>query len=261
MITLSYSNKQLCRQNQLTRAAIRCHHYLVGSRSQRSVKPMQFAALGDDDSRLLLPPTKIVDESDAEHFSGIIAQLLSDRPEPSDFQAEVSGIFEELMINAIQHSPSNRPHSGNSESEQRRNRSYAMLEYSECRSNGLFSICVRDTGSGIRSSLRNSNKELSNAANAIKYATERGTTGTQEDRGIGLSHVKAVTAAHGGCLFITSGPSITTTVPQFAQFLVGNRSAGGKATRLASTWAGSHGDVLKILLLRTVVVILVVERH
>ena len=30
------------------------------------------------------------------------------------------------------------------------------------------------------------------------------------------------------------GPSITTTLPQFAQFLVGNRSAGGKATRLAS---------------------------
>jgi hypothetical protein len=78
---------------------------LVGSRSQRSVKPLEFVALGDDDSKLLLPPTKIVDESDAEHLSGIIAQLLSDRPEPSDFQAEVSGIFEELMINAIQHSP------------------------------------------------------------------------------------------------------------------------------------------------------------
>ena len=28
--------------------------------------------------------------------------------------------------------------------------------------------------------------------------------------------------------------NITTTLPQFAQFLVGNRSAGGKATRLAS---------------------------
>ncbi len=208
MITLSYSNKQLCRQNQLTRATIRCYHYLVGSRSQRSVKPMEFAAPGDDDSKLLLPPTKIVNESDAEHLSGTITQLLSDRPEPSDFQAEVSGIFEELMINAIQHSPSDRPHSGKSESEQRRNRSYAMLEYSECCSNGLFSICVRDTGSGIRSSLRNSNtnKELSDAASAIKYATERGTTGTQDERGIGLSHVKAVTAAHGGCLFITSGP-------------------------------------------------------
>jgi signal transduction histidine kinase len=83
-----------------------------------------------------------------------------------------------------------------------------MLEYSECCSNGLFSICVRDTGRGIRSSLRNSNidKELSDAANAIKYATERSITGTQDERGIGLSHVKAVTAAHGGCLFITSGP-------------------------------------------------------
>ena len=36
----------------------------------------------------------------------------------------------------------------------------------------------------------------------------------------------------------------------------GARRHGGKATRLASAWAGSHGDVLKVLLLRTVVVIL-----
>lgn len=204
MITLSYSNKQLCRQNQLTRAAIRCHHYLVGSSSQRSVNRMEFATLGNEDTRLLLPPTKIVNESDVERLSETTTQLLSDRPDPPDFQAEVCGIFEELMINAIQHSPSDRPHRGRSESEQRRNRSYAMLEYSECCSNGLFSICVRDTGSGIRSSLRNSNKELSDAA-AIKYATERSITGTQEDRGIGLYHVKTVTTAHGGCLCITSG--------------------------------------------------------
>ena len=82
-----------------------------------------------------------------------------------------------------------------------------MLEYSECCSDGLFSICVRDTGNGIRSSLRNSNtsRELLDAANAIEYATERSITGTQEDRGIGLYHVKMVTTAHGGCLCITSG--------------------------------------------------------
>jgi signal transduction histidine kinase len=182
---------------------------LVGASPQRPVEQLEFAALQTDDARLLLPPTRIDGERGAEHLSETIAQRLSDRPEPLDFQAEVSGIFEELMINAIQHSPSDRPR-GRSRAQQRLNQSHAMLEHSECCTHGLFSICVRDTGGGIRSSLRNShsktNKELSNAANAIKYATERGTTGTQDERGIGLSHVKAVTAAHGGCLFITSGP-------------------------------------------------------
>ena len=38
--------------------------------------------------------------------------------------------------------------------------------------------------------------------------------------------------------------------------MAGNRFAEGKATKLSSTWAGSHEEVLKIPFLRTVVVIL-----
>ena len=212
MITLSYSSSQVFRQNQLTRAAIRCRGYLVGSSSQQLAERMEFVLHGAERIRLLLPPTEIVNENTAEHLSGRIAQLLSDGPEPLSFQAEVSGIFEELIINAIQHSPSDRPHRGKSKksrSEQRRNRSYAMLEYSECCSNRLFSICVRDTGSGIRSSLRNNHtnnyKTSSDDGNAIEYATERGITATQEERGIGLYHVKTVASNHGGGMLITSG--------------------------------------------------------
>ena len=205
---LPYSNEQLYRHNQLTRAAIRCRNYLVGSSPQRPVGPIEFAALHTDNANLLLPPTPIASERDAEYLSATIAQCLSDRPEPLDFQAEVSGIFEELMINAIQHSPSDRPR-GRSRAQQQLNQSYAMLEHSECCTHGLFSICVRDTGVGIRSTLRNSrsniNGELSNDGEAIKIATEQGITATQDERGIGLSHVKEVTAAHGGCLIITSG--------------------------------------------------------
>ena len=151
---LPYSKEQLRRQNQLTRAAIRCRNYLVSSPSQRAIEPIEFAALDMDQTRLLLPPTPISNDRDAEHLSEIVSQCLSEGPEPSDFQAEVSGIFEELMINAIQHSPLNRSLRGKpSRAEQRRNRSYAMLEYSENCSKGLFSICVRDTGGGIRSTL------------------------------------------------------------------------------------------------------------
>ena len=51
--------------------------------------------------------------------------------------------------------------------------------------------------------------------------------------------------------------SITTTLPQFGQFLAGNRFAEDKATKLSSAWASRHEEVLKVPCLRTVVVILV----
>ena len=51
-------------------------------------------------------------------------------------------------------------------------------------------------------------------------------------------------------------PSITTTLPQFGQFLGGTCFAEGKATKLSSVWSGRHEEVLKVPLLRTVVVIL-----
>ena len=235
MTILPYSNEQLCRQNQLTRAAIRCRNYLVNSPSQRPVEPIEFAALDTDHTRLLLPPTQIANERDAEHFSETISQCLSDTPQPLDFQAEVSGIFEELVINAIQHSPSNRSHRRKaSRAEQLRNRSYAMLEYSECCSNSLFSICVRDTGGGIRSTLRNnhsnSNRELLDDGNAIKYATERGITATQGERGIGLYHVKEVIAANGGCLLITSGRGVVV-------------SENWPLEEIAKEWRPTHGTL------------------
>ena len=51
-------------------------------------------------------------------------------------------------------------------------------------------------------------------------------------------------------------PSITTTLPQFGQFLGGSCFAEGKATKLSSMWSGRHEEVLKVPFLRTVVVIL-----
>ena len=50
--------------------------------------------------------------------------------------------------------------------------------------------------------------------------------------------------------------SITTTLLRFGQFSAGNRFAKGKAARLSRAWAGRHEEVLRVLVLRTVVVIL-----
>ena len=50
--------------------------------------------------------------------------------------------------------------------------------------------------------------------------------------------------------------SITTTLLRFGQFLAGNRFAKGKAARLSRAWAGRHKEVLKVLFLRSLVVIL-----
>ena len=57
-------------------------------------------------------------------------------------------------------------------------------------------------------------------------------------------------------LKLTTLPSITTTLPQFSQFMAGNRLTEGKATKLSIAWAGRHEEVLKVLFFRTVVVIL-----
>ena len=180
MIMLAYSENQLSRQNQLTRAAIRCHGYLVGSSSPRPIEPVEDVAFGGERSKLLLPPTEIVDEGGAERISSTIAQLLSIQPVPLGFQAEVSGIIEELMINAIQHSQLGRLRRRKTKVRNRRNRSFAMLEYSEYCSNRLFSIGVRDTGGGILASLLKSysynNEALSDYGSAIKKATEQGVT-------------------------------------------------------------------------------------
>ena len=48
---------------------------------------------------------------------------------------------------------------------------------------------------------------------------------------------------------------ITTTLLRIGQFLAGNRFAKGKAAKLSRAWAGRLEEVLRVLFLRTVVVI------
>ena len=50
--------------------------------------------------------------------------------------------------------------------------------------------------------------------------------------------------------------SITTTFPQFSQFMAGNRFTEGKSTKLSIACVGRHEEVLKVPFFRTVVVIL-----
>ena len=234
MTVLPYSNEQFFRQSQLTRAAIRCRNYIGGASPNRAVEPIEIAALETDHTRWLLPPTRFAGVSDAEQLSEIVAQRIPNMSETLDFQAEVCGIFEELIINAIQHSLSDRSGRGNSAAEQRRNRTYAMVEYSENGPNHLFSVGVRDTGGGIRATLRNAPrfpyKEPLDDIGAISYATELGTTATQDQRGIGLYHVKEVASAYGGCLLITSSTGLFLSVK-------------GLLEEVVTKWAPIHGTL------------------
>lgn len=196
-------------ERHLTNAIIRCRAYLVGAR-QRSDK--ELAAIFDDAyaTELLLPVTRV--RGDAESLAGGVSKILAGRSEPPEFQAEVSGVFEELVMNTVQHSRGVRENRGRSAAAQRRGASYAMLEYSTDGLQKLFSVGVRDTGVGIRASLRENTRNRVTGrgyddGEAIKYATESGTTGTQEERGIGLHHVKEIVADYNGCLFIASGRS------------------------------------------------------
>ena len=207
MVTFWHQDAAPSWETQLTSALIRCRAYLVGT-SQRSRR--ELAAIFDDANatKLLLPPCQIENEGDVEALSEKVAILLVGRPELPEFHAEVSGVFEELVMNAVQHSPrQNRKNWGKSDAARRRGACYAMLEYSASGSQKLFSVAVRDTGVGIRASLRNNRRNFrrfSIDGGEIEYATELGSTGTQEERGIGLNYVKIATTTYNGCLVIAS---------------------------------------------------------
>lgn len=71
---------------------------------------------------------------------------------------------------------------------------------------------MSNTGIGILAGLRENtgNRVIIPAGaggEAIKYATESGITGRQEERGIGLHYVRGIVADYNGCLFIASGRS------------------------------------------------------
>jgi anti-sigma regulatory factor (Ser/Thr protein kinase) len=113
---------------------------------------------------------------------------------PANVWSEIDGIFEELALNAAQHSQSEID-------------SYGTLEVDVSDDGIVYIIGIADGGIGILKSLR-ANPEYAYIAKdevAISKATELDVTGTSEPRGAGLHHVIETVRAYRGDLTILSG--------------------------------------------------------
>jgi hypothetical protein len=161
----------------------------------------------DDVVSLLLPSTQIANEDDVEVLSETINRSLSHRFEPRHFLAEVSGAFEELAINAVQHSTSTTKLRGRPSAvpERRKHYAHAMIEYSSRKGQGLFSVAVRDFGVGIREAMSIRQSWAYRHDRATRLALVNGRTGTGEERGMGLPHIGEVATSYDGCLILASG--------------------------------------------------------
>ena len=152
--------------------------------------------VGQDDLDVtILPITKFRTEQEANAIWEKASQALVDfNTGPSNTWHEIDGIFEELVLNAAQHSYSP---AGSS----------ATLECFTFEDETVFLVGVADAGIGIPKSLRKNpeHKPVLDDEAAILRATEIDVTGTLESRGVGLYHVMERVRAYRGELMIISG--------------------------------------------------------
>lgn len=156
----------------------------------------------------LLPPTRFSTENQANAlWERAAIELMECKVGPVEIRMDIDGIFEELALNAAQHSRS----PGN----------YAMLEVDGAqrrrtmrRTGGeiVYTLGVSDDGIGIPTSLRNNPlyADIASDRDAILRATELDVTGTAEQRGAGLHHVMERVRAYRGELVIISGYGLLT---------------------------------------------------
>ena len=142
----------------------------------------------------VLPVTKFHSEGDVERIANNLE--LAPAIGPSNVQYEMSGIFYELALNAVQHSQSAVGE-------------YAILQYATS-SDGefVYAVGIADCGMGIRASLRQNPNfaDVRSDAHAISLATELHVTGTSDTRrGLGLDHVVNVAKSFAGNIAIVSG--------------------------------------------------------
>ena len=143
----------------------------------------------------VLPITPFRTENDANAVWEKASQALVDyNVGPSNVLNEIDGIFEELALNAAQHS---RSPAG----------SRATLECYEFEEETVFLVGIADAGIGIPTSLRMNpeHRLIRDDQDAILRATELDVTGTLESRGVGLYHVTERIRAYRGELALISG--------------------------------------------------------
>ena len=141
----------------------------------------------------VLPITRFDSIDDIEHLANVIE--ITHVRGPSNVWSEMSGIFHELALNAVQHSMSAAG-------------CYVVLAYATVAPTGIvYVVGVADGGIGIPASLRQ-NPDLTHTlsdAESIAYATELHVTGTGEpQRGLGLDHVMQVVKGNGGNFVLIS---------------------------------------------------------
>ena len=143
----------------------------------------------------LLPITRFHTEEEAnEVWEKASQSLVEFNTGPPNTWHEIDGIFEELALNAAQHSLSPEGSS-------------ATLECFSGDDETVFLVGIADAGIGIPSSLRRNpeHRPIPDDEVAILRATEMDVTGTLEPRGIGLYHVTERVRAYRGELAIISG--------------------------------------------------------
>ena len=147
---------------------------------------------------VVLPITRFRTEGEANALWERTSQSLIDcNAGPSNTCQEVDAIFEELALNAAQHSLSSVGCS-------------ATVECFTSNDETVFIVGIADAGIGIPTSLRRNPKyeSILDDEHAILRATEIDVTGTMELRGIGLYHVIEIVRAYRGELAIVSGTRI-----------------------------------------------------
>ena len=192
---------------KLARMASCLERLLVPDFTATDIHWLMHRVLGTDDriqGSEVLPLTKFRTEDEANAVWERVAIELDERGTgPSNARTDVDAIFEELALNAAQHS-------------QAREMCYGLVEVDGHHrqralrgSDGelLYVVGLSDGGTGIPNSLRK-NPLYSNIANdkdAILHATDMDVTGTDEERGAGLYHVMERVRAYSGELLIISG--------------------------------------------------------
>ena len=143
----------------------------------------------------VLPTTRFRTEEEANALWERTSQSLIDcNAGPSNICQEIDAIFEELALNAAQHSFSSVGCS-------------ATVECFTSEDEIVFIVGIADAGIGIPTSLRRNPEyeSISDDEDAILRATEMDVTGTMESRGVGLYHVTEVVRAYRCELAIVSG--------------------------------------------------------
>ena len=173
----------------------------------------------------ILPPSPFGTEGEANSLWEKVAEgLIDSKVGPPNIWPVVDSIFEELALNAAQHSLSQAGSCGTVEC-------FAIGE------DILYVIGIVDLGIGILSSIRNNplHQTIKDEYAAISRAIELDVTGTTEHRGAGLHHVTQRVQESSGELVIISGDGF---------LMIRNGQGPFRGDLIAQNWSRHPGTLV-----------------